>query len=245
MPLKITRPQVHVSPDFMSLVCDMYTHWFELNQSNIERGVRDLSNRRFGAYAMTAKRLLPIVQRQSPEARVSFDYELTRLLGAPFTAFEVIMAPPPYPGDGPQIRWLVGRTKHVQTTLYSSRKWDQQTGRFVGEVKGELGPYNIYIPETVCEYPDLYHFHMIPQRNKRSIDRHYHHYANVTSDGITGHPLTVQTGNCWSEYQSPLKAMLDFPNYPELFRQLYVHLSTFGAQPPRTRLDFDTTTPEH
>jgi hypothetical protein len=242
MPLKITRPQVHISPDFMPLVCEMYTRWFELNQGNIERGMRDLNNRRFGAYPMTAKRLLPIIQRQSPDYRVGFDYEVTRFIGTPFTSFEVAVEPPPYPSEGAPIRWLVGRTRHVQTTYYQGRKWDQATGRFIGEVKGELGPYNIYIPETIAEHPDLYHFHMIPQRHMRSADRHFHHY--IQGDPTIRHPLTCQTGNCWSEYQQPLKAMLDFPNYPELFRQLYMHLSTWGVSPPRTHLDFDTSTPE-
>jgi hypothetical protein len=140
------------------------------------------------------------------------------------------------------IHWLVGRTRHVTATYFNERKWNPETGRFVGKIAGELGRYDIYIPETIVSSPSLSSIHMIPQRHQFSIDRHYHHYINT--EAVTRHPLSYRTGNCWGDYEGPLASMLSIIDLPELFRQLYVHLCTYGYAPPKRTLDFNTTIPE-
>jgi hypothetical protein len=227
MPLKITKV-TNISPEFLQLVQTMYSEWMTRNQGLIQRGISD---KRYDHYAYTAKRMLPIVRGISPSAREGVDYELTRFRGLPYTDFVVVTGPYPGGEQAGMINWLVGRTKHVTATYFDHRN----------EIAGELGRYDVYIPETIVAHPDLGHIHMVPQRNQLSVNRHYHHYLNISEERAPSNPLALRTGNCWGSYSTPLKGLMDEPDFPELFRQLYNHLSTYGYAPPRTSLDFDTS----
>jgi hypothetical protein len=246
MPPKIKRNNIAtISPEFVNTMCDMYNAWVAANAELIQMGRTDES---LQGYFMTAIRLLPIVRRQSPSAREGLDYELTRFSVLPYTSFDVIEGPRPTNDRDPapgRIRWLVGRTKHVTATYYNRRRWDETTQKFLGTPAGELGCYNVYIPETIATQPNLYHLHLIPQRNQKATARHYHHGISIYPDReVSRHPLSYQTHNCWGDYQPTMNSLLTVPDWPELFRQLHRHLCTYGDRPPFTHLDFDTSTPE-
>lgn len=241
MPPKLKLNVAKLSPDFIGLVREFYGRWAEANVRLIRWGAE---NEEYQGYTMTARRLMPIVRGQSPSLREGLDYELARFRGLHFTSFEVYEGPEPGKQTG-RIRWLVGRTRHITATFFNQRAWDEKAGRFIGGVAGELGSYNIYIPESIAISPSLADLHMVPQRNLFAENRHYHHAIKAGSSGrATRNPLTYETDNCWGDYQLVLNSLLTVPDLPELFRQLYRHLSTFGYLPPFTQLDFDTTLPE-
>ena len=230
MPPKLNlRNHTNVSPEFVDLMCEIYEKWASLHQAQIKDGASNPRNKHF---TQTAARMMPIVRRQSPAPRVGLDYEITRLQTLPFTDFVVVRGPHPDDDVQEQIRWLVGRTCHVTATYYNHRS----------EIAGELGRYDIYIPEIVATRPDLYQIHMIPQRNQKSIARHYHH--GISAIEVTRIPLNYPTYNCWGDYTIPLSGLMSELDIPELFRQLRNHLATYGDRPPFRELDFDTRTPE-
>jgi hypothetical protein len=234
MPPKINIQRARIAPEFIDLMIELYGEWMTRNQNLIIQGSQRDSFRHF---AMTAKRMLPIVRRQSDD-REGLDYEVTRLRGLPFTDFLVVMDVDPTDDEGARIPWLVGRTKHVTIRNYQKRT----------EVMGELGRYDVYIPSTIVRSPQLGHIHMIPQRNQWALNRHPHHYLNVYEPEFerSGSPLRYPTGNCWGSYSAVIKRMVDLPDFPALFGQLFGHLGTYGDSPPRrmNTLDFDTHTPE-
>jgi hypothetical protein len=243
MPLKLnTNKVVKIAPEFIDLVCDFYNNWALANEQLIRMGASD--REKYGSYTMTARRMMPIVRRQSPSLREGLDYELTRFRGLPFTSFEVYEGPEPGKNSG-SIRWLVGRTRHITATFFDRRTWNEKLQKFEGPAAGELGPYNIYIPETIAAHPSLANLHMIPQRNLFAAARHYHHAIKTgRDDRATRNPLSYETDNCWGDYQLVLNSLLSVPDLPELFRQLHRHLCTYGYIPPYLTLDFDTTIPE-
>jgi hypothetical protein len=237
MPPKINAQRAVIAPEFIDLMIELYAEWMTRNNNLIIQGTQ---REGFKHYAFTARRMLPIVRRQSND-REGLDYEVTRLRGLPFTHFLAVMDVDPTEESGEKIPWLVGRTKHVRIADYRRRS----------EIIGELGCYDIYIPSTIVRTPQLGHIHMIPQRNQRSHNRHPHHYLN---DGrlydnemvMDRSPLSYLTGNCWGSYSAVIKRQVDLPDFPALFGQLYGHLSTYGDSPPRhmDQLDFDIHTPE-
>ena len=232
MPLKINRnATVTITPAFIDAFCSIYEKWARANVELINRGA---TNQNYSSYTMTAHRLRPIVRRQSPGPREGLDYELTRFRVLPYAAFDAVTGPLPGKEEG-QILWLVGTTRHVTATYYNRRS----------EVAGELGCYNVYIPETIATNPNLFDIHMIPQRNPNARARHYHHgivtYPDVEA---TRDPLTYRTDNCFGDYQGTLNSLLTVPDFPELFRQLHRHLSTYGDRPPYGDLPFDTRSKE-
>lgn len=233
MPPKIHAQRANVSAEFIDLMIELYSEWMLNNQNLIKAGT---TRKGFEHYTYTAKRMMPIVRRVSDD-RTGLDYEVTRLRGLPFTDFLVVQNVDPTEQER-SIPWLVGRTRHVTITNYARRS----------EVMGQLGSYDIYVPSTIVRTPQLGHIHMIPQRNQWSINRHPHHYLNVdrSLDHGAGSPLSYQTGNCYGSYSGVLKRMVDLPDFPALFGQLFGHLCTYGDSPPRrmNMLDFDTTTPE-
>ena len=227
-----------ISPEFIMLVRELYGVWIRKYDNLIQRGIRSPKQASVAHFAYSAKRMLPIIRGVSPEPRVGLDYEITRFTLIPYTEFDVIVGPHPNRNNHTQIRWLVGRTRHVTATYYNRRN----------EIAGELGKYDVYVPETVIASPNLDQLHMIPVRNPRSKARHYHH-GIICPGTPQGQPLNYSTDNCWATH-GPLKALMDEPDFPELFRQLYNHLCTYGDRPPfgphsmRGDLDFDTRTPE-
>jgi hypothetical protein len=225
MPPKI-KTQTNISPEFIDAILTMYSEWLTLNKRIITKGRGEIAQR----LGMTAKRLLPIVRRQSPDLRVGFQYELTRLRRMPFSEFYVVMDVDPN-NEYPEIPWLVGRTRHITARDY----------RAPHPILGELGCYDVCIPSNAMRHPDLSHIHLIPLRNPNAENRHYHH-AGYPGTGPT--PRSLHTGNCWGSYSGVIKGLMDDPDIPELFRQLHNHLCTYGDQPPYRRLDFDTTTKE-
>lgn len=230
-----------ISPDFIDLVRSFYESWARTNAPLIQLGTEDAA---YQGYTMTARRMKYIVRGQSPSLREGLDYELTRFRGLRFTSFEVYEGPEPGKQTG-RIRWLVGRTRHVTATIWDRRTWNERLQKFEGDIAGELGPYNIYIPETIATHPSLADLHMIPQRNLFAHYRHYHHRIETREGRAARNPLTYPTENCWgSDYQPVMNSLITVPDLPELFRQLYRHLCTFGYLPPNLELDFDTTTPE-
>ena len=177
---------VKISPDFIDLMRSFYENWARQNTRLIHIGSTDPEGE-YGGYTMTARRLMPIVRGQSPSLRDGLEYEITRFRGLKFTSFEVYEGPEPFNarrrGNPQTIRWMVGRTRHIQATYWNMRQWDERAGKFIGDVAGELGGYNIYIPETIAVKPALADLHMIPQRNLYSVFRHYHHkIINVGAD---------------------------------------------------------------
>jgi len=226
MPPKI-KQQTYVSPEFIDTMLNLYSMWLTLNMDMIKSGRGEIGKR----LGMTAKRLLPIVRRQSPDLRQGFDYELTRLRRMPFTEFDVIMDVDPT-NQYPEILWLIGRTRHITATNYSNRN----------KIMGELGCYDVCIPSTIIQHPNLAHLHLIPLRNPGAAYRHFHH--GIHQGTGNGSPRSFHTGNCWGSYSGVIKGLMDEPDIPELFRQLHNHLCTYGELPPYRSLDFDTTTKE-
>ena len=233
MPPKIHARRANISDEFIELIIALYKEWMLKNQGLIKQSV---SNTRFEHYARTAQRMLPIIRRISDD-RAGVDYEITRLRGLPFTDFLVVHDVDPTEQED-RIPWLVGRTRHVTITNYARRS----------EVMGELGRYDVYVPSSIVRRPELGHIHMIPQRNQRSSNRHPHHYLQTYGEAVAADrsPLSYPTGNCYGSYSAVIKKMVDLPDYPALFGQLYGHLSTYGDSPPirMNNIDFDTITPE-
>jgi hypothetical protein len=233
MPPKLKLQAASISPEFICPVRELYEGWREKYDTLIRRGIQNPRQSSVSHFAHTARRMLPIVQGKSPSPRVGLDYEITRFSLIPYTEFDVIVGPHPNRHNNRSIRWLVGRTKHVTATYYNHRS----------EIAGELGSYDVYIPETLIESPNLDQMNMIPVRHPRSVKRHYHH--GIYCDGTPRElPLNYPTNNCWGDYTGPIKSLMDEPDFPELFRQVYNHLSTYGDRPPHRSLDFDTRTPE-
>ena len=255
MPPKLNLQRATVHPEFIEVMIALYAEWIQRNMKLIEAGK---TRSGFANYTHSAIRMLPIIQRVS-DGRKGLDYELTRLRGLSrsYTEFTVIhdidpthhFGEPDWDEDdandfydreyarAPKIPWLVGRTRHVTMTNYANRQ----------EIKGQLGCFNVYIPSSIVRSPELDHIHMIPHRNMRSIYRHPHHY--VSNDGPLSprrSPLSYRTGNCYGDYSEVIKAMIDEPDFPALFQQLFGHLSTFGYGPPihLESLDYDIHTPE-
>lgn len=226
MPPKI-KAQTRVSPEFIDTMLAMYAQWMNLNMDMITSH-RGETSKRLG---MTARRLLPIVRRQSPDLRQGFEYELTRLRRMPFTEFFAIMDVDPN-GEFREIPWLIGRTRHITATDFRNRN----------KIMGELGCYDVCIPSTIMQRPNLAHLHLIPLRNPNASYRHFHH--GIHQGTGSGSPRSFQTGNCWGSYSGVIKGLMDEPDIPELFRQLHNHLCTYGELPPYRSLDFDTTTKE-
>jgi hypothetical protein len=222
-----------VTPEFIMLVQELYAEWLRKYDNLIRRGIANPRQASVSHFAYTARRMLPIVHGKSPAPRVGLDYEITRFTLIPYTEFDVVEGPHPSRHQSGRIRWLVGRTRHVTATYYNRRS----------EIAGQLGKYDVYIPETIIQHPDLDQLHMIPLRNTRSKARHYHH-GIMCQGAPQGQPLNYPTHNCWGDYTGPIKSLMDEPDFPELFRQIYNHLSTYGDRPPYTQLDFDVRTPE-
>ena len=249
MPPKINLKRANISTEFVDLMTALYAEWVTKNERVILAGK---TNKGFEHFTMSARRMLPIIKRVSDD-RKGLDYELTRLRGLPYTDFVVVMdvdptwdpREPEWDDDydeaeewknAPRIPWLVGRTKFVTMTNYANRS----------EIKGQLGHFDVYIPSSIVRSPELSHIHMIPQRNQRSVYRHPHHYLQTDGEAITRSPLSYRTGNCYGDYSGVIKGMVDEPDFPELFRQLFGHLSTFGYGPPinLSSLDYDIHSPE-
>ena len=227
MPPKL-KQQTKVSPEFIDTMLSMYATWIKLNMNMIKSGRGEIGKR----LGMTAKRLLPIVRRQSPDLRQGYEYELTRLRRMPFTEFHTIIDVDPN-GAYPEIPWLIGRTRHITMTDYRNRN----------RIMGEMGCYEICVPSTIIAHPSLAHLHLVPTRNPLSYRRHPHHGINIGTGN--GSPRSYRTGNCWGSYSGVIKGLMDEPDIPELFRQLHNHLCTYGDQPPyRLEMDFDITTKE-
>jgi hypothetical protein len=253
MPPKLNLQRATISNEFVDLIIALYAEWMTRNERLIRAGV---TNKGFSHFTHSAQRMLPIVKRVSDD-RKGLDYEITRLRGLPYTEFVVVTDIDPtyhiadYDEDlddlavdeedyyrreyakAPKIPWLVGHTKFVTMTNYANRQ----------EVMGRLGCFKIYIPSSIVRSPELGHIHLIPDRNTRSINRHPHH--GLTTDGeimnSSRSPLTYPTINCYGDYSGVIKGMIDEPDFPELFRQLFGHLSTFGYGPPihLSSLDYD------
>src|SRR5687767_13428326 len=113
MPPKIAQ-RLTIAPEFIDTMIAMYAQWMRLNKRMIERAG---SNKTSEHMAMTARRMLPIVRRISPDARTGLDYELTRLRGLPYKEFTIVENADPI-NPGMQTTWLVGRTKHVTITKW-------------------------------------------------------------------------------------------------------------------------------
>ena len=228
MPPKIAA-NTRVSELFITTMLHMYAQWIKQNERLIKQAARGGVAQRL---AMTARRLLPIVRRKSPDLRIGFEYELTRLRRMPFVEFTTVMGPNPN-NTHDEIVWLVGITRHITMTNWVRRS----------EVMGEMGRYLIHIPSTIVQYPNMAHIHMLPERNIFAPHRHPHHAG--FSRGDAENPLAWETGNCWGSYSGVIKGLIDEPDFPELFRQLYNHLSTYGDAPPyRLSMEFDIRTPE-
>jgi len=233
MPPKINIQRANIAPEFIELMIDLYKEWVVKNERIIRQSI---GNPRHEHFAHSGRRMLQIAKRQSPSPRAGLDYEITRLRGLPYDKFYVVEEPSPTNPDE-VIPWLAGHTRFVTMTNHANRK----------EVMGHMGCYTIFIPSTIVEYPSIDSIHMVPDRNHLSRNRHPHHYLNVTPDmQLTLSPLAYPTGNCFGDYSGVIKGMIDEPDFPELFRQLYGHLCTYGILPPRhlDDLDFDITTPE-
>jgi len=254
MPPKINLKRANISTEFVDLMIALYAEWVTKNDRLIRAG---LTNKSFEHFTHSARRMIPIIKRVSDD-RKGLDYELTRLRGLPYTDFVVVtdidptweVGEPDWDEDdadefyareyaeAPKIPWLVGRTKFVSMTNYANRN----------EVMGQLGRFDVYIPSSIVRSPELGHIHLIPQRNQRSIYRHPHHYLQTDGEQIARNrsPLSYRTGNCYGDYSGVIKGMVDEPDFPELFRQLFGHLSTFGYGPPisLSSLDYDIHTPE-
>ena len=248
MPPKLKLQRATVHPEFVETMQAMYAEWITKNDRLIRAGTK---NSNFAHFTHSARRMFPIVKGISND-RAGLDYEITRLRGLPYTDFTVIRDVDPsrvpdldgwdYEEDGepdlsdvPIIPWLVGRTKFVVMTNYANR----------GEIMGQLGHFDVCIPSSIVRSPEIGHIHMIPHRNYNSINRHPHHGIQV-GDSVRHTPRLYPTINCYGDYSGIIKGMVDEPDFPELFRQLFGHLSTFGFGPPisLSSLDYDITTPE-
>ena len=233
MPPKINLQRAAVAPEFIEVMIALYAEWITKN----ERVIRQSIGTKHEHFAHSGRRMMKIVKRKNDSPRAGLDYEIARLRGLPYREFFVVEDVDPTNVHGPRIPWLAGHTRFVTMTYHQNRN----------DVKGYMGCYTIYIPASIVRNPDIDTIHMIPDRNPNSVNRHPHHYLNVL-DGtrIIGSPLAYPTGNCFGDYSGVIKGMVDEPDFPELFRQLYGHLSTYGVMPPRSlsSLDFDITTPE-
>lgn len=229
MPPKISA-NTRVSELFITTMLHMYGQWIKQNERIIMQAGRGGMAQRM---AMTARRLLPIVRRQSPSLREGFDYEVTRLKRMPYTSFDVVMDANPL-NHHEKIAWLVGTTRHITMRDYHSSH----------SIMGEMGCYNVCIPSSIIHHPNMAHIHMLPVRNPHAPHRHPHH-AGFDRGIRGGSPLTWETGNCWGSYSGVIKGLIDEPDIPELFRQLHNHLSTYGDRPPyRLSMEFDIQTKE-
>ena len=248
MPPKLKLQRANVHPEFIKLMRSMYAEWVQRNARLIKAGT---TNGQFAHFTHSARRMLPIVKGVSND-RAGLDYEITRLRGLPYREFTVIRDVDPakvpdlsewdYEEDSEPdlsgvsiIPWLVGRTKFVVMTNFSNR----------GEILGQLGHFDVCIPSSIVRSPEIGHIHLIPHRNPKSINRHPHHGIQ-TEDGVRYSPRFYPTINCYGDYSGVIKGMVDEPDFPELFRQLFGHLSTYGYGPPisLSSLDYDIVTPE-
>lgn len=221
--MKILK-RAEVTPAFVDAMQQAYHLWLTHTNKNLTNMSAGSKKATMELHGLTIRRLIPIANGKSPNIREGIDFEITRLRGAKFLTFDTY--------THRSSTYLVGTTKHISTHDYISK-----------EIIAELGCYRIFLPLSIFIKPDLSSIHMIPMRNMKSYNRHFHHYV-IPETG--GHPLELKTGNCYGSYSTIISTLMSTPDLPALFMTLYNHLSTRGNSPPKrlNDLDFDTTTPE-
>jgi hypothetical protein len=227
MALKIVK-RAQVNENFLGLMLHIYQRWMQA-EGRIAETYPGGKKNYFAQNRMRHVRINNLLHGGDGDGRSGKTYEITKLRALHYTDFKAIRH-----GD---VNYLVGETipiiiDHVE-----------KNHRGVPDRVYHLGPYRVYIAESVVLDGRLDQVHMIPLKCPGTINRSPHHRAAINDEH---HPLSYTTSTCWGDFGTAIKSYAADADIPELFRGLFLYLSRYNPNSPLIdihRMDWDVETP--
>jgi hypothetical protein len=134
-----------------------------------------------------------------------------------------------------QQTWLIGLTREAIATVEGQHRG--KSGQMVeGPRSYDMGKYFVAV---LCEAIGTHNptFHLMPQANPTTMARHMHHHVH-SSMGVDGktNPLDWTPANCFGSFQGAIYGTFLNADVPELFRMLYLFVSTLNPASPLLNL---------
>ncbi len=168
--------------------------------------------------------------------REAFDMAMTKLRLLDYIKFDV------YEHKGVQYLWCItkpaiARYEHHQNVT------DKNGVVWHPPFDIDLGPYWIFVPQNDIVSGNINGIHFVPERDKKTLDRHMHHYAVAEYDPQTyrqtpvENPLDCSPSTCWGTFPGIVTGCMNDGDIVELLRTLQLFTVRLAPHSPLRHLE--------